>query len=173
MEYQEAVNYCDTHPNVETGLACGRCERFICPRCMIQTPVGSRCGDCAQVRKSPVFDVTAKQYVIASAAAVGLGGVLGVAWAVLLNEIGGIFFLPGLLAAAVGYLVGEAVSVAANRKRGLGLSLVAASGVVIAYSVSMATTLTRPGGFRFDLVDMVFALLFLALAVYISVSRVR
>ena len=111
MEYQEAVNYCDTHPNVETGLACGRCERFICPRCMIQTPVGSRCGDCAQVRKSPVFDVTAKQYVIASAAAVGLGGVLGVAWAVLLNEIGGIFFLPGLLAAAVGYLVGEAVSV--------------------------------------------------------------
>ena len=173
MEYQEAVNYCATHSNVETVLACGRCERFICPRCMVQTPVGSRCGDCARVRKSPVFDVTAKQYVIASTAAVGLGGVLGVAWAVLLNEIGGIFFLPGLLAAAVGYLVGEAVSVAANRKRGLGLSLVAASGVVIAYAVSMATILTRPGGFRFDLFDMVFALLFLALAVYISVSRVR
>ena len=73
MEYQEAVNYCATHPNVETGLACGRCERFICPRCMIQTPVGSRCGDCARVRKSPVFDVTTKQYLMASVAAVGLG----------------------------------------------------------------------------------------------------
>ena len=173
MEYQEAVNYCATHPNVETGLACGRCERFICPRCMIQTPVGSRCGDCARVRRSPVFDVTTKQYLMASAAAVGLGGALGVVWAVLLNEIGWVFFLPWILAAAVGYLVGEAVSVAANRKRGLGLSLVAASGVVIAYGVTMATTLTRPGIIRFDVFDVVFALLYLALAVYISVSRVR
>ena len=173
MEYQEAVNYCATHPNVETGLACGRCERFICPRCMIQTPVGSRCGDCARVRKSPVFDVSGKQYLLASAAAVLLGGILGVAWAVLYNEIGRILFLPMILAAAVGFLVGEAVSAAANRKRGLGLTLAASSGVVIAYAVAVGTTLSRPGILRFDVFDVVFALLYLALALYIAVNRVR
>ncbi len=173
MEYQEAVNYCATHPNVETGLACGRCERFICPRCMIQTPVGSRCGDCARVRKSPVFDVTTKQYLMASVAAVGLGGVLGVVGALLRIEIGWFLFLTGILAAGIGYLVGEAVSVAANRKRGLGLSLIATSGVVIAFAAATITTLAQPVAYRYDLFNIVTAVLLLALAVYISVSRVR
>ncbi len=173
MEYQEAVNYCATHTNVETGLACGRCERFICPRCMIQTPVGSRCGDCARVRKSPVFDVTAKQYLMASVAAVGLGTVLGVVGALLRIEIGWFLFLTGILAAGIGYLVGEAVSVAANRKRGQGLALIAASGVVIAFAAATITTLAQPEAYRYDLFNIVTAVLLLALAVYISVGRVR
>ncbi len=173
MEYQEAVNYCATHPNVETGLACGRCERFICPRCMIQTPVGSRCGDCARVRKSPVFDVTAKQYLVAIAAAVGFGIITGLVGAVLRIEFGRFPFLTGILAAGVGYLVGEVVSRAANRKRGFGLALIAAAGVVIAFSVAAVVTLNQPVTFRFDLMDMIFALIFLAVSVYIAVSRVR
>ena len=173
MEYHEAANYCATHPNVETGLACGRCGRFICPRCMVQTPVGSRCGDCARVRKSPVFDVSGKQYLLASVAAVGLGGVLGVVGAVLRLEIGWFLFLTWILAAGVGYLVGEAVSRAANRKRGLGLSLIAATGVVIAFAVATATILNQPVMYRFTAFDIVAALLMLGLSVYISVSRVR
>lgn len=173
MEYQEAVNYCATHRNVETGLACGRCGKFICPRCMIQTPVGSRCDDCARVRKSPVFDVSATQYLLAAVAAVGLGGLLGVVGAILRLEFGHFPFVTGILAAGIGYLLGEAVSRVTNRKRGLGLSLIAGAGVVVAFAVAMAVIQLRPVTYRYDFLDIGFALLFLGLAVYISVSRVR
>ena len=37
------VTRCAEHPDVETGLRCGRCETPICPKCMIMTPVGARC----------------------------------------------------------------------------------------------------------------------------------
>ena len=173
MDYQESVNYCSTHPNVETGLACGRCGRFICPRCMIQTPVGSRCNDCARVRKSPVFDVSAGQYLLAIVAAVLLGCLLGVVGAVLEREFGRFLFVTGMLAAAVGYLIGEAVSRVANRKRGLGLALIAAGGVAVAFAVATAVTLWQPPLYRYDVMNIVFAMLFLGLAAYIAVSRVR
>ena len=120
-----------------------------------------------------MFDVTAKQYLMASVAAVGLGAVLGVVGALLRIEIGWFLFLTGILAAGIGYLVGEAVSVAANRKRGLGLSLIATSGVVIAFAAATITTLAQPVAYRYDLFNIVTAVLLLALAVYISVSRVR
>lgn len=173
MEYGEAVNYCATHPNVETGLACGRCGRYICPRCMIQTPVGSRCRDCARVRRSPVFDVSTRQYLLAALAAVGMGVILGVVGSILRLEFGRFPFVTGILAAGVGYIVGEVVSRVTNRKRGLGLSIIAAAGVAIAFAVAAGVIQSQTIRFRYDFLDIGFALLFLGLAVYISVSRVR
>jgi hypothetical protein len=48
---------CAAHPKTETYLRCGKCEKPICPRCMIQTPVGARCRQCAGLRRLPMFDV--------------------------------------------------------------------------------------------------------------------
>ncbi len=173
MEYQETVNYCPTHPNVETRLACGRCGKFICPRCMIQTPVGSRCNDCARVRRAPVFDVSATQYLLASVTALFLGGILGTVGAILRLEFGHFPFVTGILAAGLGYLLGEAVSRVTNRKRGLGLSIIAGAGVAVAFAAATAVIMSQPVRYRYDFLDIGFGLLFLGLAVYISISRVR
>src|SRR3954465_11602507 len=68
---------CPTDSNVETYLRCGRCEKPICPRCLIQTPVGARCRDCAQLRKLPMFQVGPVDYLRGAggglAAAIGGG----------------------------------------------------------------------------------------------------
>ncbi len=173
VEHEGPPRYCATHTNVETGLSCGRCGRLICPRCLVQTPVGGRCRACARVRRSPVFDVSGRQYALAAGASVLVGGVTGVGWAVLLAAIGWIFFLPWLLAAGVGYLVGEAVSASVNRKRGTGLAVIAALGVLVAYAVVVGVTLGRSGLGFYTPFNIVFALMFLAVAVYIAVNRVR
>jgi membrane associated rhomboid family serine protease len=49
---------CYRHPDRETGVACSRCGRPICPECMTPTSVGMRCPECAgdktQIRR-PAF----------------------------------------------------------------------------------------------------------------------
>jgi hypothetical protein len=88
--------------------------------------------------------------------------------------LGWIPFLGWLLAFGVAYLIGEAVSLSVNRKRGPSLAVIAGAGVVVAYAVSraVATGALRPGmvtQLPFDL----WGLIILALAVIVAVGRVR
>jgi membrane associated rhomboid family serine protease len=39
---------CYRHPDRETGVSCSSCARPICTDCMIPTPVGMRCPECAR-----------------------------------------------------------------------------------------------------------------------------
>ncbi|MEU9520309.1 rhomboid family intramembrane serine protease [Streptomyces sp. NPDC048224] len=41
---------CYRHPGRETGIRCTRCERPICPDCMVNASVGFHCPDCAAGR---------------------------------------------------------------------------------------------------------------------------
>ena len=162
-EREYGLHRCSFDPDVETGLACGRCARYICPRCMIQTPVGARCPECARVRKLPTFDVQPSYYVRAVVAGGVVAVVGGVAWGLLLRAAP-IPFLPWLLGIGVGYLVGETVSVASNRKRGTGLAVVAGASMAIAF---VAMLLVSPP------LNIIGLLLMLAAGIYVAVNRVR
>src|SRR5436305_14892804 len=52
------VLHCARHPDRETYLRCGKCGDPICPKCTIPTPVGSRCRDCAQLRRLPQYELS-------------------------------------------------------------------------------------------------------------------
>ncbi len=124
--------FCAAHPDVETGLRCSKCEKPICPRCLVQTPVGARCRDCAQLRRLPTFNLSAGLYLRAAGAGGAAAAVIGLIWASL-PFVG---WLGLLLGAVAGFLIGESVSRAANRRRSAYLKLPAAAGVVLAYAVS-------------------------------------
>jgi hypothetical protein len=119
-----AVVRCAAHPDVETGLRCGRCDTPICPRCLVMTPVGARCRDCAQLRAHPLYDVRPLHYLKATAAGLAVAVVGGLVVANI-----PFFAMLGLM--FLGYATGEAVSYAANRKRGRGLAAIAAAATVL------------------------------------------
>ncbi len=165
---------CTEHPSVETELACGKCETPICPRCLYYTPVGVRCRSCANIRRLPMYNLSAGHLLRGLGAALVSGTVLGVVWGTLLPFTISFFF--GLaVGAGVGYVVGEAVSMATNRKIGLPLQVMAGAGVVLAYLVRSAILASA---FRniavIDIVtDDVFGYIVVILGVVVAVNRLR
>jgi hypothetical protein len=128
------VTYCARHPEVETYLRCGRCDTPICPRCLVQTPVGARCPTCANVSRLPTMDVTTPFLLRGLGAALVAGAALGAFWGYLSGGRFGLFliFLVGI---GLGWAMAEAVSLATNRKRSTTLAACAVAGIVLAFFV--------------------------------------
>ena len=159
---------CATHPEVETNLRCGKCGKPICPKCMVQTPVGARCPECARLYKLPTYSVSTAYYLRAVGSGLGAALVTGVIWgsiAAFVPFFLRLFFLSLFLAAGVGYAIGEIVSLSVNRKRSTGLAIVASLAVVTSYVVG----LLLPWGFGFRLFD----LLAVAVGIFLAVTRLR
>ena len=74
---------CATHPEVETNLRCGKCGKPICPKCLVQTPVGARCSDCARLHKLPTYHVSTQYYLRAMGSGLGMAIACGVAWGII------------------------------------------------------------------------------------------
>lgn len=162
---------CATHPEVETGLRCSKCERPICPRCMVETPVGARCPDCARLHKLPTFQVSAKHLWRAVGTSFGMAIICGVIWGVV-SSVLPFLLLNLLLGAAAGYAIGEVTSLAVNRKRGSRLAAVAA----VAAAVSFVISIMPPWGSffsPFSIMPFIISLAAAAAAVFIAVSRLR
>src|SRR3990170_407576 len=118
----EELTYCQRHPSVESALRCGRCETLICPRCLVFTPAGTRCPDCAKLRRPVMYELGVSHYLRAAAVAIGLGAVMGVVGAFLVPVgVGGFLFLTLAIfgGSALGGAVAEALTRATRGKRGV------------------------------------------------------
>jgi hypothetical protein len=158
---------CARHPKVETNVTCGKCGTPICPRCMVETPVGMRCPDCASLKKLPTFQLSFQHYIRAIGAGLGIGIACGFAWWAI-DLILPFFFLRLLIAGGAGYAVGEIISLSVNRKRGTALAVI--GGISATISFTIAIVLSIP---HFSIINIVISLVMLAVAIYMAVSRLR
>lgn len=125
---------CYAHPSVETYLRCGKCERPICTRCIIQTPVGARCRDCAQLRRLPIYDVR-PQFLVRGAFAALLSSALG-AIVIALLPLPGLFLL--IIGPVYGVAVAAAVGKATNEKRGSSLTWMSVAMLIVGFGLGRA-----------------------------------
>ena len=101
---------CAFHPGVETNVRCVECERPICPKDFVPTPVGYKCRECARQLPSARRTVKPRQLVFAAVAA----GAIGIGGAFALGATGLTFWLAAL---PLGMLTGEAARRASGGHR--------------------------------------------------------
>jgi hypothetical protein len=155
---------CKRHPKTETNLFCGKCGDPICPKCLVQTPVGARCPSCARLSRVPTYRVSSLYYLRAAGAALGLALAGGFLWGFIRTFLFSGYF-NFLIAAALGYGIGEGISLAVNRKSGTGLAIIGGFALIAAYLISIFTF----GGRAFNLFDIVAVVL----GIFVTVTRLR
>lgn len=121
---------CYRHRNRETSLRCYSCERYICSKCAVKTPVGYRCPVCVREAEDVFFNATALDYIVAPIVALPLSIIAGL----LVLSLGSgflmiliIFFLAGV----IGGFIGRAAKWAVSRRRGRYLGHIVAACVAM------------------------------------------
>ena len=159
---------CAAHPDVETNLRCNKCGESICSKCMVHTPIGTRCESCARLHKLPTYSVPLRYYLKAVGTGLGIAVICGVIWGVVINWLP-FYYLNLLVALVLGYSIGEIMSLSVNRKRGIGLAIIAGVAITISYLLSIFLPWGRD--FVFSLLPALVDLLALASGVFVAVKR--
>ncbi|MCC7355059.1 MAG: tetratricopeptide repeat protein [Anaerolineae bacterium] len=124
------ILYCANHPDTETLLRCNRCNKPICLRCAVRTPVGYRCRECVSGQRALYYTGVVGDYPIAAVVSLVLFGVAGFLFSVLGRGFFG-FWIAILLGPAVGGGIAEAVRSAVRRRRSRYLGLIAMAGAIL------------------------------------------
>lgn len=102
-----APRHCVNHPERETYVACGRCERPFCPDCLIHTAAGQRCYECAGIRRDYAQRAFARRLAQAFGIALLGGGIASL--------LGSILFVV-FVGVATGGAAGQTLSPLVNRR---------------------------------------------------------
>lgn len=116
--------YCAVHPDVETGLRCSRCGRYMCVRCAVPTPVGYKCRECVNQHQDAFYKATLRDNLVAFAIAFSLSIPLGFV-------LGKMLFLAILFGLPAGAAIGELVWRATGRRRGRYVPLLVGVGIAL------------------------------------------
>jgi hypothetical protein len=124
---------CYRHPGRETAVSCSNCERPICTDCMVYTPVGIKCPECARLPRSALVRLRPDRAARAIAAA--LGGGLAMGFGILLLQAAVGLFFTLILGYLIGIAMSEIVLWASGRFRGPSTGAIAVGGSVWTYVV--------------------------------------
>jgi tetratricopeptide (TPR) repeat protein len=177
------VLHCTNHPDTETLLRCNRCDKPICMRCAVRTPVGYRCRECIAGQQRIYFTGTTKDYLITAVVGFVLAATAGLLFFLFVGGFLG-FWIALLIGPAAGGSIAEIVRNAVRRRRSRHLNRVAAISVALgalsgpgslltlnalSQGTHLAMLLSAPFTWllRFDL------LLFVGLAVATVYARLR
>ena len=169
--------FCYRHPDRETYVRCGRCDRPICSRCAMQGPVGMRCKVCGTPPRSPLHTLTPAQFGAGTAVSLGAGTVAGFVGL----QLGFLFAI--CIGPIIGGLLGEAVMRATGYKRGPLMWLLVGAGIVLGVLVAgvlqfvllpdVAAVAAGGGLGRYLTVTAVSATVYIAAAMVGAFARIR
>ncbi len=162
--------YCANHPDRETTLRCNKCNKPICTKCAVRTPVGYRCQECVRGQQAIFQTAVWYDYAIGAAVALVLSGIMTAFSGVLSWFV--IFLGP-----VGGTLVAEAVRFAVRKRRGRYFAELVGGAMVLGATpillLPLAGLLLLGGRGLGGLFGLLWPGIFLALAVGTAYARLR
>jgi hypothetical protein len=136
------AQFCTRHTSRETLRICGRCERPFCPDCLVDTPGGGRCRECAAGPKSARLRVVWWRWPLVVAVAL-VGGIVG-------GFAAGFGWLSFIICFVLGQFVGNGALRVSGRRPGLALGIVVAvvvaAGVMLSAPIAMVMSILQVPG---------------------------
>jgi uncharacterized protein YjeT (DUF2065 family) len=120
---QEENVYCKRHPTEKTSISCAACGDPICPLCLVSTPVGMKCPNCAKSANSALTSISTGKLILAGIFAIFAGFVASI--------IGSIGFFVLLIGIPFGYFVGNTIMRIVGMKYGWKLEVITVAGIII------------------------------------------
>ncbi len=140
--------FCANHPTVETLLRCNRCDKPICVKCAVQTPVGYRCKECVREQQKKYFNAVTGDNLISFLVSLG---VTMVATPIVSLVLSLTWWLSLIIAFAAGSAAGSALAQiirrAVGKRRGEYLRWFALAGIVVGFVLGSVITLAIFGTF--------------------------
>ena len=168
MQLEQAT--CYRHSGRETNVSCSDCGRPICTDCMVYSPVGIKCPECAKLPRSAI--VTLKPGRAARAVLAAFLGGLAMGFGIVLLQSVGLFF-----ALILGWLIGIGMSQlvlwASGRYRGPLTGWIAVAGSIWAYVVPYAIFYGANLGDVARSGNAAFVLIGTAIAGYVAYQRTQ
>lgn len=127
---------CYRHIKEETNVSCGKCDRPICPRCMIPGPAGMRCPECASLRSSALYKINPGRLILATIC----GLVVGVIGASVLSMMSFFVLFAGPI---YGAIVAEVVLRVTGRKRGPIIEAIGVGSIIVGALLTFLPELLR------------------------------
>ena len=169
---------CLRHSDIASNLRCGRCDDLICPQCMVQSPVGARCPDCAKIGQAPIFRATSVEFVTTVGLSIGAAVIFGIIYAVaawVLWKLNLRFTIATVITSMIvgmsGVPIGEFVRRAGKYKLDTRFRTVAAGTMFLAwmFATIFAGWLGVGGGIFSNIVGYIG----LGIGIYVAMNRVR
>ena len=157
IETDDGRSFCFRHPDRETWIRCGRCDRPICTGCAMQGPVGMRCRDCGKPAFDALTSLRPAQVLLGSAIATGGGAVvafIGVSigfFGILIGYFGGRIIVD-VIERAIGFKRGRVISamvvggILVGAAAGVGLGIWSVLGEFVGEDVGIADLLRPMAG---------------------------
>lgn len=154
LESQEKMN-CKNHPKRETNVSCSNCGQGLCPECMVYTPVGIKCRECASPSRGMLRQGYYSQYIGAALAGLSASFIAGlVLFSIRISSF--------IIAIVAGLLIGEAVRRGARGNRGPVFTVIAAVSALVGLLISVLFM----GRFGLSPVSIVYILIIAGIAAY-------
>lgn len=176
------ITTCPRHPKIETGLSCATCGTLICPQCLVHTPVGAKCRDCASQKGNKLFMLSPLQAIAVIVVGLITGAAAG--WAV---EFGGLGFFTLFLAFVYGGFAGDMTLRVSGRKRGIKMEVIAGLSMALgavggrlliaAFQINSPGSVHPPYGILHILIDLVvpspIPIIALVVVIASAITRIR
>lgn len=110
----EEITYCAVHTDKEATLRCIRCDRYMCSQCVVQSPVGYICRQCARRTEDKFFNAASTDTPVIFLVCAVLTGI----GAALVSATGFPIIFLLLFGLPIGGFIGEMALRATQRRRG-------------------------------------------------------